>query len=170
MTAIEFASIFPSLLPRVWAFALRVAGDQDHAEILAHRACNQAVEQVHQFDGGITPLYWLYSIIYESWTRDESLRPGKEVSNPQPKAIRFFTKPLHEPATMEERIVNAVQELPEVHRVLMLLIAVEGLTCIEASVVLRLPIETVLCRLSAARQTIGSKFSQHYTNVRSASA
>jgi RNA polymerase sigma-70 factor, ECF subfamily len=51
--------------------------------------------------------------------------------------------------------VSAVQRLPETQRVVMLLVAVEGLSYKEAADTLGVPIGTVMSRLSRARRTIG---------------
>lgn len=57
---------------------------------------------------------------------------------------------------MNRQIVSAVEQLPEAHRMVLLLIAVEGLTYNEAAEVLDVPIGTVMSRLARARQAIGA--------------
>ena len=66
---------------------------------------------------------------------------------------------------MEERIVDVVQELPDSQRLVMLLVAVEGLTLAQTSAVLQLPIEIVLHRLSIAHKAIGSALRSEHGNV-----
>jgi RNA polymerase sigma-70 factor, ECF subfamily len=61
---------------------------------------------------------------------------------------------------MNSQIVSAVQRLPETQRVVMLLVAVEGLSYKEAADTLGVPIGTVMSRLSRARQTIGAQFGE----------
>ena len=51
-----------------------------------------------------------------------------------------------------------VQQLPEAQRIVMLLIAVEGLSYSEAAEVLDVPNGTIVSRLSRARQAIGALF------------
>ncbi len=55
-----------------------------------------------------------------------------------------------------KEIINAIEHLPEVQRVVMLLVAVEGLSYQLAADVLEVPIGTVLIGLSRARQTVGA--------------
>jgi len=62
-----------------------------------------------------------------------------------------------EPA-MNAQIIRAVQPLPEAQRIVMLLIAVEGLSYSEAAEVLDVPNGTIVSRLSRARQAIGALF------------
>jgi RNA polymerase sigma-70 factor (ECF subfamily) len=59
---------------------------------------------------------------------------------------------------MNAQIVSAVERLPETQRVVMLLVAVEGLSYKEAAEVLDVPIGTIMSRLARARQTIGALF------------
>jgi RNA polymerase sigma-70 factor (ECF subfamily) len=59
---------------------------------------------------------------------------------------------------MNGQIVSAVERLPEAQRVVMLLVAVEGLSYNEAAEVLDVPIGTIMSRLARARQAIGSIF------------
>jgi RNA polymerase sigma-70 factor (ECF subfamily) len=57
---------------------------------------------------------------------------------------------------MHMQIIDAVERLPEAQRVVMLLVAVEGLSYQEAADVLEVPIGTVMSRLSRARQAVGA--------------
>jgi RNA polymerase sigma-70 factor (ECF subfamily) len=70
---------------------------------------------------------------------------------------------------MDGQIVEAVQRLPDAQRVVMLLVAVEGLSYQEAAQTLGVPIGTVMSRLSRARQTIGALFSEKQKSVARAS-
>ena len=58
------------------------------------------------------------------------------------------------------QVFGAVDRLPEAQRLVMLLVAVEGLTYHEAARVLDVPVGTVISRLSRARRTIGEQFRQ----------
>jgi RNA polymerase sigma-70 factor (ECF subfamily) len=60
---------------------------------------------------------------------------------------------------MNRQIVSTVEQLPEAQRVVMLLVAVEGLSYSEAAQALGVPIGTIMSRLSRARLTIGAFFS-----------
>ncbi len=62
-------------------------------------------------------------------------------------------------------IVRAVQQLPDTQRVVMLLVAVEGLSYEEAAKVLDVPVDTITNRLSRARQAIGSVFSERRSGM-----
>ena len=59
---------------------------------------------------------------------------------------------------MNSQIINTVKRLPEAQRVVILLVAVDGLSYKEAADVLGVPNGTVMSRLSRARYAIGSLF------------
>ncbi len=73
-----------------------------------------------------------------------------------------------ESALMHEQVIAAVERLPEAQRVVMLLVAVEGLSYQEAADVLEIPIGTVMSRLSRARQAIGARFAPRRAPSRAA--
>jgi RNA polymerase sigma-70 factor, ECF subfamily len=57
------------------------------------------------------------------------------------------------------QIVAAVDELPEAQRLVMLLIAVDGMSYAEAAEVLNVPVGTVMSRVFRARVSIGERLS-----------
>jgi RNA polymerase sigma-70 factor (ECF subfamily) len=57
---------------------------------------------------------------------------------------------------MHRQIIDATQRLPEAQRVVMLLVAIEGMTYQQAADILEVPIGTVMGRLSRARQAVGA--------------
>jgi RNA polymerase sigma-70 factor (ECF subfamily) len=165
MTRKDLASILAPALPRLWVFALRVSGDEDDAEHLTHRACAQALEHVDQLDRDTIPLHWLYSIIVDLWARQLVLQRGKAVARYHEISIPSCSKHEKTPSTMEARLVNAVQQLPDMHRLVVILVAVEELNYSEASRVLNVPVETVACSLSQAHQAVDSALASPYVHA-----
>jgi RNA polymerase sigma-70 factor (ECF subfamily) len=58
------------------------------------------------------------------------------------------------------QVIAALERLPEAQRVVMLLVAVEGLSYADAARTLGVPIGSVMSRLSRARRAIGAQFSE----------
>jgi RNA polymerase sigma-70 factor (ECF subfamily) len=174
MSAAELSVLLPPMLPRLWAFALRISGDRHDAEDLVQRACVRALERAHQLQPGTAPLSWMFSIVQSTWinelrSRSVRSRSGMEWDN-------NFLETVADPAArtpeqhVDAQIVQAVQRLPEAQRMVMLLVGVEGLSYNEAAQALGVPIGTIMSRLSRARQTIGALFGNHQEKrVRSAS-
>lgn len=161
MSSAELSGMLPEMLPRLWAFALRLSGDQHDAEDLVQRACLRALERVHQLQHGTSPLSWVFSIVHSMWINELRARNVRKRSSFEwdddflenlPDAIDNGP----ESHLMHAQIIGAIERLPEAQRVVMLLIAVEGMTYREAADVLEVPIGTVMSRLSRARQAVGA--------------
>jgi RNA polymerase sigma-70 factor, ECF subfamily len=153
----------PALLPRLWRFALRLAGDRHDAEDLVQRACVRALERRQQLQPGTATLSWLFSIVHSVWLNEVralqirsrgSIQWSEELADTvaDPVAANPESYALH------QQIIAAVEKLPYAQRAVMLLVAVEGLSYREAASVLEVPIGTVMSRLARARLTIGESF------------
>ncbi|WP_421375840.1 RNA polymerase sigma factor [Paraburkholderia sp. DD10] len=164
MTAADLSAMLPSMLPRLWAFALRISGDRHDAEDLVQRACVRALERAHQLQPGTAPLSWMFSIVQSTWinelrARSVRSRSGMDWDDDFLETVADPAARTPEQQAMHGQIVKAVQQLPEAQRVVMLLVGVEGLSYNEAAEALDVPIGTIMSRLSRARQAIGAVFS-----------
>jgi RNA polymerase sigma-70 factor (ECF subfamily) len=153
----------PELLPRLWRFALRLAGDRHDAEDLVQRACVRALERQHQLQPGTSTLSWMFSIVYSVWLNEVRAQQTRRHGNIQwseelADTVADPTALSPETYTLHRQIISAVERLPDAQRAVMLLVAVEGLSYREAAVALDIPIGTVMSRLARARQTIGELF------------
>ncbi|MFM0727546.1 sigma-70 family RNA polymerase sigma factor [Paraburkholderia strydomiana] len=163
MTEADLASTLPGMLPRLWAFALRISVNRYDAEDLVLRACVRALERTHQLRPGTAPLGWMFSIVQSTWIdeqRGRNVRSRGSV-NWDHEFLETAAGPLAatpEQHAMDSQIVSAVQALPEAQRVVMLLVGVEGLSYNEAAEALGVPIDTIMSRLSRARRAIGALF------------
>ncbi|CAM2157030.1 RNA polymerase sigma-70 factor, ECF subfamily [Pararobbsia alpina] len=160
----SFPSLLPGMLPRLWAFALRLCGNQHDAEDVLQRACVRGLERSHQLQPGTSALSWMFSIVHSTWINE--LRARNVRSRSSMDWDDDFLETVADPhmRTPEEVLLNgeiiaAVERLPEAQRTVMLLVAVEGFSYAEAAEILEVPIGTIMSRLSRARQTIGAQFS-----------
>jgi RNA polymerase sigma-70 factor (ECF subfamily) len=163
MTHHGLCNELPTLLPRLWRFALRLAGDPHDAEDLVQRACVRALERQHQLQPGTSTLSWLFSIVHSVWlneVRAQQIRRHGSIqwSEELADSVADPTTPSPETYTLHRQIISAVERLPDAQRAVMLLVAFEGLSYREAAGVLDVPIGTVMSRLARARQTIGELF------------
>ncbi|MBN3751551.1 RNA polymerase sigma factor [Paraburkholderia sp. Tr-20389] len=161
MSDADLSNLIPEMLPRLWAFALRLTGDQHDAEDLVQRGCLRALERAHQLQPGTAPLSWMFSIVHSTWLnelRARNLRRQSSFEWDQNFLENVADPAGNDPETqlMHAQIIGAIERLPEVQRVVMLLVAVEGMTYREAADVLDVPMGTVMSRLSRARQAVGS--------------
>lgn len=159
----DLSAKLPDMLPRLWSFAMRLTGDQHDAEDLVQRTCVRALERAHQWQPGTSTISWLFSIQQSIWfneirARKVQKRGGVEWSDElvstvaDPAAVNPETDALH------QQIFRAVAKLPEAQQLVMLLVAVEGLSYNEAAQALDIPVGTVMSRLSRARMSIGAIF------------
>jgi RNA polymerase sigma-70 factor (ECF subfamily) len=153
----------PALLPRLWRFALRLAGDRHDAEDLVQRACVRALERRRQLQPGTSTLSWLFSIVHSVWLNEVRARQIRNHGSMQwteelADTVADTGASNPELYTLHQQIISAVEKLPDAQRTVMLLVAVEGLSYREAATVLDVPIGTVMSRLARARLTIGAAF------------
>jgi RNA polymerase sigma-70 factor (ECF subfamily) len=163
MTRNGLCNELPTLLPRLWRFALRLAGDRHDAEDLVQRACVRALERQHQLQPGTSTLSWLFSIVHSIWLNEvraqQTRRRGSiQWSDELADTVADPAAPNPETYALQRQIISAVEGLPDAQRAVMLLVAVEGLSYREAATALDVPIGTVMSRLARARQTIGELF------------
>ncbi len=153
------------MLPRLWAFALRLCGNQHDAEHLLQRACVRGLERAGQLQPGTSPLSWMFSIAHSTWIDEVRSRQVRRRCSEEWDDILLATAAdpgARNPhvAVLGGQVIAAVERLPEAQRIVMLLVAVEGLSYAEAAETLGVPIGTIMSRLSRARQKIGAQFSK----------
>ena len=157
------ATLLPSLLPRLWRFALRLTRDRHDAEDLVQRACACALERRQQLQPGSAALNWMFSILHSVWLNDVRARrirsqTGLPWIEKREDTLADSSAVDPELNVLHRQVIEAVGALPNAQRALLLLVAVEGLSYREAAEVLDIPIGTVMSRLARARLTIGESF------------
>lgn len=159
----ELMASLPTLLPRLWRFALRLAGNEEDARELVQRACVRAIERQHQLQPGTSSLSWMFSIIHTIWLNEVRARRIRSQASMQwtDDLADELVDSVHvdpETDTLHRQVIAAVEGLPDAQRAVMLLVAVEGLSYREAAEALGIPLGTVMSRLARARLTIGEAF------------
>lgn len=159
------AGLLPGMLPRLWAFSLRLCGNRHDAEYMLEHACAQGLARAHQWRPGMSSLNWMFSILHGIWASERDTGSVRSRFSAKRDRDRDCMEAGLDPnagnpeaASMNDRIVAAVERLPEAQRVVMLLVVIEGLRYNEAADVLGVPVDTVMSRLSHARRTIGAEW------------
>jgi RNA polymerase sigma-70 factor (ECF subfamily) len=151
----------PKMLPRLWAFALRICGNQRDAEDLVQLACLRGVEKAKQSNHDMSALCWMFSILHSTWVNDIRVRSLRNRAGPDwdDELLETITNPDATDRDAQASIhhtLDAVQQLAETQRTVLLLVAVERFSYKEAARILDVPVGTVMSRLSRARHTIGA--------------
>jgi RNA polymerase sigma-70 factor, ECF subfamily len=165
----ELQRELPQLLPRLWRFALRLTRHDADAQDLVQRCYLRALERRHQWQSGTSLLSWLFAIMHSIWInelrsaqRRREGNLGSEDSFENIEDVSGAADPEYQ--MLCKQVVQSVQALPEAQRVVMILIAVEGLSYRETADALDIPIGTVMSRLARARLTLGQQFLDGQSN------
>lgn len=131
-------------------FALSAVRDRHHAEDLVQETLLKAWRSFHQFEPGTNCRAWLFRILVNARNREfHKRRILAEVVN-----IDDVQLPVPESTSASAEIRSAFDSLSAEHREVLSLGVVEGFTVRELAGILKLPIGTVMSRLSRARQRL----------------
>ena len=139
-------------IPRLRRYARSLVFDASQADDLVQTALARALSHWHQFDQRRDILVWLLSIAHNAHL-DERRRDARW-------AQFDVDHPAHEPVApaadvgLRIDLVAALHRLPDAQREVLLLIGVEQLSYAECAEVLRVPLGTVMSRLSRARSAL----------------
>ena len=159
----EIQRKLPHLLPRLWRFALRLARNKADAEDLLQRCCLRALERRWQWRPGSEMASWLFKIMHSIWlneirTRQRRAETSFGVDAESEDAVPHALARDPSDIALYRQVFEAVEALPEAQRMVIILVAVEGLSYKEAADVLSIPVGTVMSRLFRARAAVGQRF------------
>jgi RNA polymerase sigma-70 factor, ECF subfamily len=136
--------------------ARRLSSDPSSAEDLVQETFFRAWRSFDQFQTGTNMRAWLFRILFNAfYARGRQIGAGP--------VLVSLDAPGHEielPGRTEMSVVDAAEvadalgELSDEHRTVLLLAIVEGFTCREMAEILSVPIGTVMSRLSRARSAL----------------
>jgi len=136
--------------------AVRVIGDRAEAEDLVQEAYLQAWKSFHRFELGTNCRAWLFKILFHvihhhrrKWFNFKWVEDGEE----HLKQSLAYEPPVPEEVT-DEDLLAALNQVPEAFREVILLVDVQEFSYKEISEILKIPIGTVMSRLSRGRQAL----------------
>ncbi|MDX5361970.1 MAG: RNA polymerase sigma factor [Alphaproteobacteria bacterium] len=144
-----------ALTPRLRRFAYALAGSMDEGDDLVQSACVKALSGLDRFRPGTRLDSWMYRIVQTLWI-DRARMARRRATAPDPDAIAAASDEGLAARRPDDRLTlarvrQAVQDLPEDQRAVLVLVAIEGLSYREAAETLEIPIGTVMSRLARAR-------------------
>jgi RNA polymerase sigma-70 factor, ECF subfamily len=157
-------------LEAVYRFALRLSGAPDLAEDLAQETFLRAFKSWNQYTQGTAAKSWLFTICRNVYLRrrernqrhDEIVMENVERVGPGPSPMNpvwvsvlgvdpegdFFD------SIVDDRIIEAIEQLPEEYRTAVVLSDMEGLPYAEIATLMEVPVGTVKSRLFRGRRQL----------------
>ena len=155
---------------RLYDTAFRLCQDESAARDLVNRTLWRAIERIGLFSGASSMYTWLYSILVNFWRMD--LRQKKKMDillfqDEMPDCPDERPDPAEARAAKadSEAIRNAIAELPEYYRVVVVFRYFEDMSVPEIAVVLGIPEGTVKFRLHKAKNMMRRKLAQTIDNL-----
>jgi RNA polymerase sigma-70 factor (ECF subfamily) len=150
------------VLPSLRRFARALARNKDDADDLVQMTCERALDRSEQWQEDTRLESWLFRIMQTVWLNELRSRKVRDrYQGDEQTRIADGAPPTADGAVeakmLLDRVENEIFQLPEHERVLLLLICVEGYSYKEAAEMLRVPIGTVMSRLSRARLNLMSR-------------
>ena len=157
-------------LDAVYRFALRLSGAPDQAEDLVQETFLRAFRSWDQYTRGTAAKSWLFTICRNVFLRrrERSQRHdqvveenvGREGPGPNPVNPVWVSAMGVDPegdffdSIVDERIIRAIDELPEEYRTAVVLSDIEGLPYAEIAELMAVPVGTVKSRLFRGRRQL----------------
>jgi RNA polymerase sigma-70 factor (ECF subfamily) len=142
---------------------MRLTSSVHEAQDLVQLCCVRALERRTQWRPGSSMLSWLFAIMHSIWLNELRARRRRNamhvVCDEDAEGIEMPAGGADPEQWVHlSQVFTAVEGLPEMHRTVLILVAVEGLSYQEVAQVLGVPIGTVMSRLARARIQVGRRF------------
>lgn len=149
-----------ALLPRLRRFALSITGNRADADDLVQDTIERALRNLHRWQQGTRLDSWMFRIAQNLWIDAARARRVRANIAHDPEAAENVA--VDGARDAEARLafadtVRALGELPEDQRVVLALIAIDGMSYRDAADTLEVPIGTVTSRLARARITLAAR-------------
>jgi len=153
----DFRKQLAALLPRLSRFGMALTRNRHDADDLLQMACERALNRADQWQPNTRLDGWMFRIMQTVWfneLRSRKVREGHAQAEQCQGEAADDGEQRAEGRIMLQGVAEAVLELPEELRVVLMLVCVEGLTYREAAEAAAIPIGTVMSRLARARLTL----------------
>jgi RNA polymerase sigma-70 factor (ECF subfamily) len=143
-------------IPRLRRYARSLVFDASAADDLVQTALERALAHWHQFDQRRDILVWTISIAHNAYMDDRRRHARMNMVEPrdgQPGPEEWLAANSPDLALRMD-LIAALQQLPIEQREPLLLVTLEQLSYAECAELLRIPIGTVMSRISRARTAL----------------
>lgn len=154
---LSFEDELAALLPRLRRFAHALSRNPSDADDLAQATIERALKSKAQWQPGTKLDSWSYRIMRNLWidtVRSRNRKERVEAPAEEGDSLGEDPRPGIEAAIDLQRIMAAMERLPDEQREVVALILIEGFGYREAAEMLELPIGTVSSRLVRGRTAL----------------
>ena len=154
--------LYDAHAPRVFRLVYRLTGDNDLARELTQETFVRAFAQLGKFRGDAALSTWLHrvtvSVVSNAMRKVKRFR-ARETDLDEASAVPTLTR--ESDPDMREKLHRAIDELPEIYRITVVMHDVEGYTHEEIAQVLGVAEGTCKSRLSVARAQLREKLAPY---------
>ena len=148
---------FVELIPRLRRYARALAGDRPAADDLVQDTLERAWSKLHLYRRGTDLRAWLFTVMHNVYVNQ---RRAARPSSPLDEELPELAQPARETDALVLRDLDAaIRRLPPDQREVLLLVALEDMSYVEAADALEIPIGTVMSRLARAREKLRAMLS-----------
>ena len=155
--SLSFEDELAALLPRLRRFAHALSRNPNDADDLAQATVERALKSKAQWQAGTRLDSWAYRIMRNLWidtVRSRNRKERFEAPAEEGESLGQDPRPGIEAAIDLQRVMAAMERLPDEQREVLALILIEGFGYREAAEMLELPIGTVSSRLVRGRTAL----------------
>lgn len=139
-------------IPRLRRYARALAGDRNAADDLVQDTLERAWTKLYLYRRGTDLRAWLFTVMHNVYVNQRrAARSSTSLDDEMPE----LAQAARETDTLVLRDLDAaIRRLPPDQREVLLLVALEDMSYVEAARVLGIPIGTVMSRLARAREKL----------------
>jgi len=153
----EIEELIGAELPGLRRFAFALTRRADLADDLVQDSLEKAVRRAHQWRKRGSLRFWLRSIVYRTFLNQRRSQQRRGIAVPLDLLAEF--EAVEAPGIISElrEVLARMDSLPEEQHDVLVLVAIEGFTYVEAATLLSVPVGTVRSRLARARIALNER-------------
>jgi RNA polymerase sigma-70 factor (ECF subfamily) len=141
------------VLPRLRRYAQALVGERAAADDLVQDTLERAWSRVGQWRAGSDLALWLLSIMH-NLRIDQLRRTGLQTASYDEESMAVPTRATQTDQRELADLADALAQLPEEQRAVLLLVGLEELSYAEVAATLNIPLGTVMSRLARGRERL----------------
>ncbi|WP_275783962.1 RNA polymerase sigma factor [Pararhizobium gei] len=158
----EFRRDLVSVLPKLRRFAMTLTRNSADADDLVQEVCERAITRSHLWNGEGRLESWIYAMTRNLWIdeiRKRRVRTGSGTIDAS-EQDELSVEASGEKAVYANQLQKMILSMPEGLASVFVLVNVEGHSYREAADILKIPIGTVMSRLSTARMRLAAMITE----------